>query len=124
MANTILIIDDDTEWVRMVSMRLQHSGYQVEAAFDAIQAVSQAIKLKPDLVLLDIMLPAGDGIGVLENIRKCNVNTFKIPVIAITGMSDRRIIEAAVELGISGYFEKPVDMVKLLKKIEEVLIKK
>ena len=123
MAKTILIIDDDPDWVRMVSMRLQRNGYQVEAAFDAIQAVSQTINLKPDLILLDIIMPAGSGVGVLENLRG-NVNTFNIPVIALTAISDKQTIEAAVELGISGYFVKPVDMDKLIEKIEEVLIKK
>jgi len=120
---TILITDDDKDWVRMLGMRLQHEGYQVEVAFDAIQSISQTIKVKPDLVLLDIKLPAGDGIGVLEKLRK-SVNTFEIPVIALTGISDKKIMEAAAGLGISGYFVKPVDMVKLLEKIEEVLIKK
>jgi DNA-binding response OmpR family regulator len=122
MATTILIIDDDKDWVQMISKRLQHKGYQVEAAFDAPQAVSQTINLKPDLVLLDIRMPAGDGVGVLKNLR-VNVNTFNIPVIALTALSDKLTVEAMVGLGVSGYFVKPVDMDKLLEKIEEVLIK-
>jgi len=122
MAKTILIIDDDPDWVRMLSMRLQHEGYQVEAAFDAIQAVSQTIKLKPDLVLLDIMMPAGSGVGVLKNLRE-NVKTFNVPVIVLTGISDEQTKEAAEKLGISGYFMKPVDMDKLIEKLKEVLIK-
>jgi two-component system response regulator (stage 0 sporulation protein A) len=69
------------------------------------------------------MMPAGGGVRVLKNLR-VNVNTFNIPVIAITGINDKQIIEATVELGISGYFVKPIDMDKLLEKIEEVLIKK
>jgi CheY-like chemotaxis protein len=123
MAKTILIIDDDKDWVRMISMRLQREGYQVEAAFDATQAVSQALKLKPDLVLLDIMMPAGGGIGVLDNLRR-NVNTFKIPVIALTALNDKQTVEATAALGASGYFVKPVDMGKLIEKIEEVLTEK
>ena len=123
MAKTILIIDDDKDWVQMISKRLRFNGYQVEAAFDATQAVSQALKLKPDLVLLDIMMPAGGGIGVLENLRG-NVNTFNTPVIALTALSDKQTVEAMAELGVSGYFVKPADMSKLLEKIEEVLIKK
>ncbi len=122
MAKMILIIDDDADWVQMISKRLRINGYQVEAAFDSIQAVSQALKLKPDLILLDIMMPAGDGIGVLDNLRG-NVNTFNIPVIALTALSDKQTVEAIVELGVSGYFVKPTDMSKLLEKIGEVLIK-
>jgi DNA-binding response OmpR family regulator len=123
MAKTILIVDDEKDWVRMLTMRLEHAGYQVEAAFDAIQAIAQTIDLKPDLVLLDIIMPAGSGIGVLENLR-VNVKTFNIPVIALTGRSDKQTKEAAEKLGISGYFVKPVDMDELLEKLKEVLIKK
>jgi DNA-binding response OmpR family regulator len=124
MAKTILIIDDDPDWVRMVSIRLQRNGYQVEAAFDAVRAVSQTINSKPDLILLDIIMPAGSGIEVLKNLR-ANANTFNIPVIALTAISDEQTIKAAVELGISGYFVKPVErMDKVLEKIEEILIKK
>lgn len=123
MTKTILIIDDDPDWVQMISIRLQHEGYQVKVAFDAVNAVSQAIKLKPDLILLDIMMPAGDGIGVLEKLRE-NVNTFNIPVIALTVLSDKQTVEAMVELGVSGYFVKPADRSKLIEKIQEVLTEK
>jgi len=123
MAKTILIVDDDKDWVRMLTMRLEHAGYQVGVAFDAIQAIAQTIDLKPDLVLLDIIMPAGSGIGVLENLR-VNVKTFNMPVIALTGRSDKQTKEAAEKLGISGYFVKPVDMDELLEKLKEVLIKK
>jgi len=118
----ILIVDDEKDWVRMLSRRLQHEGYQVEVAFDAMQAVKQTIDLKPDLVLLDILMPAGSGIGVLENLRG-NLKTFNIPVIVLTGISDKQTKEAAEKLGISGYFMKPVDMDKLIKVLKEGLIK-
>ena len=118
----ILIVDDEKDWLRMFSMRLQHEGYQVEAAFDAIQAVKQTIDLKPDLVLLDIIMPAGSGVGVLENLRE-NVKSFNIPVIVVTGVSDKQTKEAAEKFGISGYFVKPVDMDKLIEELKKVLIK-
>ncbi|MGD0784781.1 MAG: response regulator [Sedimentisphaerales bacterium] len=123
MAKTILVIDDDADWVQMISKRLRVNGYQVEAAFDSIQAISQALKLKPDLILLDIMMPAGSGVGVLENLRM-NTNTFNMPVIALTALSDKQTVETIVELDVSGYFVKPADMGKLLEKIEEILSKK
>ena len=123
MTKTILIVDDDKDWVRMLSIRLQHEGYHVEVAFDAMQAITQTINLKPDLVLLDIIMPAGDGLGVLENLR-VNVKAFNIPVIALTGINDKQTKEAAEKLSISGYFVKPVDMDKLTEKLREVLIKK
>jgi len=120
MAKSVLIIDDDPDWVQMISKRLQINGYHVEAAFDSVQAVSQALRLKPDLILLDILMPAGGGVGVLEKLRG-NVNTFNIPVIALTALGDKQTVETMANLGVSGYFVKPVDMVKLLEKMEDVL---
>jgi len=117
----ILIIDDDKDWVWMFGLRLQHEGYKSEGAFDAVQAITQAIDLKPNLILLDIMMPAGDGVGVLEKLRE-NAKTINIPVIVVTAIKDRQTKEAAEKLGISGYFVKPVDTGKLLEKLKEVLI--
>jgi DNA-binding response OmpR family regulator len=107
----------------MISIRLQREGYHVEVAFDAVNALSQAIRLKPDLILLDIMMPAGDGIEVLDNLRG-NANTFNIPVIALTVLSDEQTVENVVKLGVSEYFVKPADRSKLIEKIEEVLTEK
>jgi CheY-like chemotaxis protein len=119
----ILIIDDDKDWVWMFGLRLRNEGYKAEAAFDSVQAITQTINLKPDLVLLDIVMPAGDGIGVLEKLRE-NAKTFNIPVIVVTAIKDKVIKEAAEKLGISGYFVKPVDVDKLIEKLKEVLIEK
>lgn len=116
----ILIVDDERDWVEMLSIRLGHSGYQVEVAFDGLQAVTQAVELKPDLILLDIMMPAGGGLGALKNIR-LSTKTFSIPVIVVTAKGGPETKEAAEKLGISGYFVKPVDMVALLLKIKELL---
>jgi len=117
--NKILIVDDEKDWIQMLAMRLGHEGYQTEAAFDTIQATTQAVQLKPNLILLDIMMPAGGGLEALKNIR-ANVKTFSIPVIVLTARADNETKEAAEKLGISGYFVKPVDMDELLKKLREI----
>jgi len=123
VTKTILIIDDDQDWVWMLGMWLQHEGYHVESAFDAAQAITQAINVKPDLVLLDIIMPAGDGVGALEKLRN-NANTINIPVIVVTAVKDKQTKEKAEKLGISGYFVKPVDKGTLMEKLKEVLIEK
>lgn len=122
MGEKILIVDDEKDWVQMLAMRLKHVGYLIEVAFDAVQAVMQVVQLKPDLILLDIMLPAGSGLEVLKNIRS-RAKTFSIPVIILTAKGDKETKEAAEKLGISGYFVKPVDMNELLEKLKEVLTK-
>ena len=120
MKKKILIVDDEKDWVEMLSLRLVHSGYKVEVAFDGLQAVTQAVELKPDLILLDIMMPAGGGLGALKHMRT-NTKTFSMPVIVVTAKGDKETKEAAEGLGISGYFVKTAHAVEILAKIKEVL---
>jgi DNA-binding response OmpR family regulator len=120
MAKKILIVDDEKVWIKMLAMNLEHEGYQIVAAFDTVQATSQAVKLKPDLILLDIMMPAGGGLVALKNIR-ANVNTFSTPVIVLTAKGDQETKKAVEKLGISGYFSKSVDIDELLDKIRALL---
>ena len=120
MAKKILIVDDEKDWVRMLATRLQHEGFQTEVAFDTIQAERGALQLNPDLILLDIMMPAGGGLAALKVLRE-NTKTFTTPVIVITARSDMQTQTAAEKLGISGYFTKPLEMDALIKKMNEVL---
>ncbi len=116
-------MDDEKDWVQLLAMRLLSEGYEIDYAFDALYAVTKAVKLKPDLLLLDIMMPAGGGINALKNIRR-NVKTFALPIIIVTARSDEEIKEATEKLGISGFFVKSEDINELLKRINEVLGKK
>lgn len=123
MGKKILIVDDEKDWAHTMAIRLERAGYQAEVAFDPAQAMERAVNSKPDLMLLDIMMPAGGGLKVLENMRS-RMKTFSIPVIIITGMdADKETKEAEEKFGISGYFMKPVDMEVLLVKLKEVLAK-
>ena len=81
---TILIVEDEKDLVQVLMERLESYGYDVDAAFDALQAMMKLNKSKPDLVLLDIAMPAGGGLQVLRNIRM-NVKWFSLPVIIMTG---------------------------------------
>jgi DNA-binding response OmpR family regulator len=119
MGNSVLIVDDEQDWVRMLGLRLEHEGYQIEAAFDAVQAVGQAIRLKPKVILLDIMMPGGGGLTALKHM-KANANVFPIPVIVVTAKGDKETRKAAEKLGSAGYFVKPVDMSELVAKMKEV----
>ncbi len=119
MAKKILIIEDEKILVQLLASGLQHDGYQVGAAFDANQGTMSVIREKPDLVLLDIMMPAGSGLDVLNKLR-ANTKTSTIPVIVMTARSDNETKEAAEKLGISGYFVKGGDSAELMAKIKEV----
>lgn len=116
----ILIIDDEKDWIKMLIPRLENKGYEVVAAFDTLTGISQIRNTEPDLVLLDIMMPAGGGMKVLEHIRE-TAKMFNIKVIVITARSDQATRNQAEELGISGYFIKPIDITEVLRKIREAL---
>ena len=120
MAKTILIVDDEPEWIQMLGMRLAREGYHIEAGFDALQAVGRAVQLKPQLVLLDLMMPGGGGFVALKNIR-ANAKVFGVPVIVVSARGDRDAKETAEGLGISGFFVKPVHMGRFMTRIGQVL---
>ncbi len=120
MMKKILIIDDNIDWLNVFSMRLQNAGYEVTAVFDTIQAKRKITEIKPDVIFLDIMMPAGGGLGILEFIRK-NTDTFNTPVIIITGSTNEEVRREAEKAGIAGYYIKPIDAGQILEKLEMLL---
>lgn len=117
---SVLIVDDDEELVRTLALKLRNAGYQVLAGMDGLQAVMQAQRNKPDLILLDMRMPAGDGIYVMDKLHH-SIKTMRIPVIVMTASEDEGIRERAEALGAVDYFEKPFDADLLLKAVERVL---
>jgi DNA-binding response OmpR family regulator len=120
MEKTILVVDDEREWIQMLSMRMTRGGYRIEASFDAVQAVGRAVQLRPSLIMLDIMMPGGGGLVALKNIRE-NARVFGVPVIVVSARGDKDVKDAAEKLGISGYFVKPVNMKRVLSRIGQLL---
>jgi len=116
----ILIVDDERDIVKALMIRLQGAGYEVVTAFDGAQGIFVAHKEKPDLILLDIRMPAGDGFSVAEKL-KHSVNTFSIPVIFLTGSPERNAEERATTLGARFYIKKPYDPEELLDAIKRAL---
>jgi CheY-like chemotaxis protein len=119
----ILIVEDERDLVQLVMARLESLGYDIDVAFDALQAMMRLNKSKPDLVLLDISMPAGGGLQVLKNIR-LNVKLFNIPVIVVTGSQDEKVKEEAKRLGVFAYYIKPVDAKVLADTIAKALEEK
>jgi DNA-binding response OmpR family regulator len=120
MEKTILVVDDEKEWVQMLGLRLARGGYRIEAGFDAVQAVGRAVHLRPSLIMLDIMMPGGGGLVALKNIRE-NAKVFGVPVIVVSARGDKEVKDAAEKLGISGFFVKPVNMLKVMARIGQLL---
>jgi CheY-like chemotaxis protein len=113
---TVLIVDDDESMVRALSIRLRDSGYKVLAACDGMQAFAQAQRHQPDLILLDIRMPAGGGFGALERLNH-SIRTMCIPVIIITALEEEGLREKAESFGANDFFKKPFDNGELLEAV-------
>jgi two-component system alkaline phosphatase synthesis response regulator PhoP len=116
----ILVVDDDENIVKILSINLQLEGFDVVTAFDGTTAVMQAHRHDPDLILLDIMMPAGGGLSVVENLRKSG-HTFHIPIVFISALPREELDSMAAETGVSHYFSKPFDIDAIIHYIRSEL---
>lgn len=116
----ILIVDDDPLIVRLFSPHLQGAGYEVLSAVDAIQGIQSAIRDRPDLILLDLHMPAGGGVGVFESVQK-NIRTARIPIIFVTAVTDPEVRAACMASGAADFLVKPVEPADLLARIRRAL---
>ncbi len=116
----ILIVEDDKKIALSLSVRLRAEGHTPVVAHDAIMAISVALRERPDLAILDISMPGGNGFQVADRIQS-NVHLTGIPMVFITASRHQGIRERAEEAGASAFFEKPYDIVALLDCIRELL---
>lgn len=116
----ILIVDDDEDVSKGLRILLRAHDYTTILASDAVAAISQAKNENPDLIVLDLGLPAGDGYVVME--RLGNIESLaSIPVIVFTAQDEENHKERALQAGAKAFFQKPVDHAVLLAAIEQVL---
>ena|ERR1700734_1515059 len=116
----ILIIDDDNDMRRGLHIRLRSHGYETVFANDGFSAVATALKESPDLVLLDLGLPAGDGFVVMERLQK-NTKLSCIPIIVLTAREARGNKEKAFAAGCCAFFQKPAENEELIGAIQKAL---
>jgi two-component system KDP operon response regulator KdpE len=117
MATTLLLIDDDVSLCETVRFMLIRNGFEVEVAHNGISGLKQAYALKPDAVLLDIMLPDMDGWQVCRRLREMS----DVPIIMLTALgSDENVVEG-LNLGADDYIVKPVAVEELIARIRALL---
>jgi CheY-like chemotaxis protein len=119
----VLVIDDDKTIVAVLSATLRAAGYHVLAAYDAMQGFMLAQREAPAVILLDIQLPAGGGLPLLEKITT-STKTHAIPVVIITGGTDPKLEAETKAKGASFFVRKPVDLKALIALVEGLLEKK
>ena len=114
----VLVVDDEVDFAKALKVRLTANGYDVVLAHDSIQAIMMACQEKPDLIILDIMIPGEDGFVVTERLKQFQA-TRCIPIIFLTGIpgGERR----AHKLGASGYIMKPYHPDQLLETVHKAL---
>jgi CheY-like chemotaxis protein len=120
MAQKILVVDDDKDIQRLLALRLGSAGYETAFASDGITAISAARQEAPDLIVLDLGLPAGDGFSVLERLQALP-QLASIPVIVLTARESPETRARALEAGVERFVSKPFESEALLEAIAAAL---
>ena len=116
----ILVVDDEAELVKAIEIRLKQADYEILTAYDGLEGLEKAQKEKPDLILLDILMPNMDGYQTLQKLKE-EESTKSIPVIMLTAKSQVDDVTKAADLGANDYIVKPFNHITLLEKIHKAL---
>ena len=114
---SILVIEDDPYMLQLLKRTLEIEGYDVYLAIDGVYGMSVLRETKPDLVLLDIMMPGPDGYQVLDSIRHCS----EVPVIMVTAKTEVDSVTYALNLGADDYIRKPFRPQELVARVKAKL---
>jgi len=129
MSTKILVVDDDPDILEAISLILEAHGYQVVTARDGVDGLHQIKEEKPDLMILDLMMPKLDGFGVCKELKDPRWSKYAhMPIIILSSVrqdaSRRRYeLETGVQLDVDDYVEKPIEHNILLERVEKVLRK-
>lgn len=113
----ILVADDDAHIVRLVDLYLRKAGYRVESAADGDEALRKVRDLKPDLLVLDIMMPGPDGLEITRTVRRSS----ELPIIMLTARTSDVDRIAGLQFGADDYVTKPFNPVELVARVQAVL---
>ena len=116
----ILLVDDESAILEIFEKRLELEGYEVITAMDGEEALAKARQEKPDLIILDLMLPKMDGYKVCSFLKKDSRST-NIPIVIVTARVQDNEQKLAYECGANAYFTKPFESAELMKKIKSLV---
>ena len=119
MAKKILAVDDEKAIVRLVQVNLEREGYQVVTAYDGREALENVASERPDLVVLDVMMPYMDGFEVLQQLKK-DPETRDIPVIMLTAKAQDADVFRGWQSGVDCYLTKPFNPMELKAFVKRV----
>jgi putative two-component system response regulator len=117
---TILIVDDEIAGQRTIEALLLSQGYQLEFASNGVETLDKTARLKPDLILLDIMMPGMDGYTVCQTLR-ANPDLAEIPILMLTALDDHEARIRGLEAGADEFLSKPFDRTELRARIRTIM---
>jgi len=116
----IMIVDDDPDLRQALRLRLRANHYETINAGDGYSAIALAYKEHPDLIILDLGLPGGDGFVVMERLRS-NCELMMVPIIVVSARDPKYNEPLAIQAGAHAFFQKPFDTTELLNSIMDAL---
>ncbi|MBP6964582.1 MAG: response regulator [Armatimonadetes bacterium] len=119
MPRKILTVDDEKHIVRLIQVNLERQGYEVVTAYDGREALEKVDSERPDLVILDVMMPYMDGFEVLQNMKR-NPSTRDIPVIMLTAKAQDADVFKGWQSGVDCYLTKPFNPMELLSFVQRI----
>ena len=120
MPTKILVCDDERHIVRLIQVNLERQGYQVTTAFDGKEGLEKIRSEKPDLVVLDVMMPYMDGFEVLKSLRR-EPETEAIPVIMLTAKAQDKDVFEGYHYGADMYLTKPFNPMELVTFVKRIM---
>jgi len=122
----ILIVDDDPDIVEAVGMMLEAHGYEVATAVDGIEALASLRAEKPDLMILDLLMPKMDGFAVCKELQDPRWTKHRVPILILSSVREdasrrRYELETGLQLGVDDYVEKPISQAKLLERVGKLI---
>ena len=123
MAKKILVIEDDPATLRLVDYSLRHKGYQVLTASNGLEGIRKARNEKPELIILDVMLPGMDGFEVCHRLRS-EPDTAQLLILMFSAKAQEIDRDTGLKVGADDYLTKPVDPGELVSRVESLLTQK
>ena len=120
LSQSVLIVDDEPMTRGLLRMMLQREDYQIYEADDGVEALTAVRQYRPDIILLDVMMPNMDGLTVCRRLRE-DVNTADMPIILLSAKTHSSAIQEGLQAGANLYLTKPVPRDVLLQNIQNLL---
>lgn len=120
MSWSVLIVDDEPLTQDLLRLMLEPAGFRVTGAEHGLEALQKIKESKPDIMILDVMMPYMDGITVCKEVRG-NVETADLPIIMLSGKTHLNAVEEGLQAGANRYLAKPMSRTDLIRNLQEVL---